>query len=174
MGRYSRLWRYQRTNVLPTAFRRLVSVRLSHASLRAATREPPSYRLAGCAVAGPSAFAAAGATGSCAGGAVFRRAQAAHHQAHGRAGPHSAPHPPVAVRWVTVLHVSLPEPTDSPGRLSGSRSAVFSAAPGSGDSACSASDVCCGGTPPEGRSMPLDAPPTSARRVCAVACRKWR
>ena len=69
---------------------------------------PPTYRLAGCAVAGRSAFAAASATGSCAGGAVFRRAQAAHHQAHGRAGPHSAPHPPVAVRWVTVLHVSLP------------------------------------------------------------------
>ena len=62
---------------------------------------------------------------------------------------------------------------DRPGRPSGSRSAVFSAAPGSGDSACSASDVCCGGTPPEGR-MPLDAPPTSVRRVCAVACRKWR
>ena len=62
---------------------------------------------------------------------------------------------------------------DSPGRPAGSRSAVFSAAPGSGDSACTASDVCCGGTPPEGR-MPLDAPPTSARRVCAVACRKWR
>jgi len=62
---------------------------------------------------------------------------------------------------------------DRPGRPAGSRRAVFSAAPGSGDSACTASDVCCGGTPPEGR-MPLDAPPTSARRVCAMACRKWR
>jgi hypothetical protein len=155
---------------LPPARLRASVARPSPTAIATLPPSLPRTASQGCAVAGRSAFAAASATGSCAGGAVFRRAQAAHHQADGRAGPHSAPHPPVACRYGTARFFAG---ADRPGRPSGSRSAVFSAAPGSGDSACTASDVCCGGTPPEGR-MPLDAPPTSVRWVCAMACRKWR